>query len=141
MPNSLERPQQAVEGRSLALGDFALLAIRLVLAIALVLVAMGLLALAQAHAAEVRVKDLARIQGVRENELFGYGLVIGLNGTGDKGGTLFTAQSITSMLQRMGIQVPRDRVGVKNVAAVVVTAKLPPFARTGATLDILVSSL
>ncbi|HSB68417.1 MAG TPA: flagellar basal body P-ring protein FlgI [Candidatus Methylomirabilis sp.] len=102
---------------------------------------MGLLALAQAHAAEVRVKDLARIQGVRENELFGYGLVIGLNGTGDKGGTLFTAQSITSMLQRMGIQVPRDRVGVKNVAAVVVTAKLPPFARTGATLDILVSSL
>jgi flagellar P-ring protein precursor FlgI len=89
----------------------------------------------------VRVKDLARIQGVRENELFGYGLVIGLNGSGDKAGTLFTVQSIASMLQRMGVQIPRDRVGVKNVAAVVVTAKLPPFAKAGTTLDVLVSSL
>ncbi|MFB3816357.1 MAG: flagellar basal body P-ring protein FlgI [Candidatus Methylomirabilales bacterium] len=94
-----------------------------------------------AAAAEVRVKELARIQGVRENELLGYGLVIGLNGTGDKAGTLFTVQTITSMLQRMGIQVPRDRVGVKNVAAVVVTAKLPPFAKAGTTLDVVVSSL
>jgi flagellar P-ring protein precursor FlgI len=122
-------------------GEFASLAIRLVLAIILVLLAMSLLALAQAQAAEVRMKDLARIQGVRENELFGYGLVIGLNGTGDKAGTLFTVQSIASMLQRMGIQIPRDRVGVKNVAAVVITAKLPPFAKTGTTLDVLVSSL
>lgn len=94
-----------------------------------------------ACAAEVRVKDVARIQGVRENELLGYGLVIGLNGTGDKAGTLFTVQSIASMLQRMGVQVPRDRVGVKNVAAVVVTAKLPPFAKAGATMDVVVSSL
>jgi flagellar P-ring protein precursor FlgI len=91
--------------------------------------------------AEVRVKDVARIQGVRENELFGYGLVIGLNGTGDKAGTLFTVQSIASMLQRMGIQVPRDRIAVKNVAAVVITAKLPPFAKTGTGLDVVVSSL
>ncbi len=96
---------------------------------------------AAGHAMEVRVKDVARIQGVRENELFGYGLVIGLNGTGDKAGTLFTVQSIASMLQRMGIQVPRDRVGVKNVAAVVVTAKLAPFAKVGTTIDVLVSSL
>lgn len=93
------------------------------------------------EAGEVRVKDVARIQGVRENELLGYGLVIGLNGTGDKAGTLFTVQSITSMLQRMGIQVPRDRVGVKNVAAVVVAAKLPPFAKAGANVDVIVSSL
>ncbi len=92
-------------------------------------------------ASEVRVKDVARIQGVRENELFGYGLIIGLNGTGDKAGTVFTVQSISSMLQRMGIQVPRDRVGVKNVAAVVVTAKLPPFAKAGTTVDVVVSSL
>jgi flagellar P-ring protein FlgI len=90
---------------------------------------------------EVRVKDVARIQGVRENELLGYGLVIGLNGTGDKGGTQFTVQSITSMLQRMGVQVPRDRVGIKNVAAVVVTAKLPPFAKAGTGVDVTVSSL
>jgi len=101
----------------------------------------GVNLLAQAHAMEVRVKDVARIQGVRENELFGYGLLIGLNGTGDKAGTLFTVQSIASMLQHMGIQVPRDRVGVKNVAAVMVTAKLPAFAKAGTTLDVLVSSL
>jgi len=93
------------------------------------------------EASEVRVKDVARIQGVRENELLGYGLVIGLNGTGDKAGTLFTAQSIASMLQRLGISVPRDRISAKNVAAVVVTAKLPPFAKAGTTLDVIVSSL
>jgi flagellar P-ring protein FlgI len=94
-----------------------------------------------ADASDVRVKDVARIQGVRENELLGYGLVIGLNGTGDKAGTLFTAQSIASMLQRLGISVPRDRISAKNVAAVVVTAKLPPFAKAGTTLDVIVSSL
>lgn len=99
------------------------------------------LAAPSAEALDARVKDVARIQGVRENELFGYGLVIGLNGTGDKAGTLFTVQSIASMLQRMGIQVPRDRIGVKNVAAVVVTAKLPAFAKAGTTLDVAVSSL
>ena len=96
---------------------------------------------APVFAGDVRVKDVARIQGVRENELFGYGLVIGLNGTGDKAGTLFTVQSIASMLQRMGIQVPKDRMGVKNVAAVVITAKLPAFAKAGATMDVIVSSL
>jgi len=94
-----------------------------------------------AAAMEVRVKDIARIQGVRENELFGYGLVVGLNGTGDKAGTLFTVQSITSLLQRLEIQVPRDRVGVKNVAAVMVTAKLPSFAKVGTLLDVTTSSL
>jgi flagellar P-ring protein precursor FlgI len=93
------------------------------------------------EAGEVRVKDVARIQGVRENELLGYGLVIGLNGSGDKAGTIFTVQSIASMLQRMGVQVPRERVGVRNVAAVVVTAKLPPFGKAGASVDVIVSSL
>lgn len=99
------------------------------------------LAAPSADALDARVKDVARIQGVRENELFGYGLVIGLEGTGDKAGTLFTVQSIVSMLQRMGIQVPRERIGVKNVAAVVVTAKLPAFAKAGTALDVAVSSL
>jgi flagellar P-ring protein precursor FlgI len=93
------------------------------------------------EAGEVRVKDVARIQGVRENELYGYGLVIGLNGTGDKASTIFTVQSIASMLQRMGVQVPRDRIGVKNVAAVVVTAKLPAFAKAGTGLDVSVASI
>jgi len=101
----------------------------------------GLGALQFAWAGEVRIKELARIQGVRENELLGYGLVIGLNGTGDRAGTLFTVQSIVNMLQRLGIQVPRDRVGVKNVAAVVATATLPPFAKAGTGLDVQVSSL
>jgi flagellar P-ring protein FlgI len=94
-----------------------------------------------AFAADVRVKDIARIQGVRENELLGYGLVIGLNGTGDKSGTLFTIQSVANMLLRLGVQVPKDRMTVRNVAAVVVTAKLPAFAKSGSALDVLVSSL
>jgi flagellar P-ring protein precursor FlgI len=101
------------------------------------------LALGGAPAAgEVRVKDVARIHGVRDNALLGYGLVVGLNGTGDKArSSPFTPQAITSMLQRLGIQVPVDRLEAKNVAAVMVTAKLPPFSKPGATLDVTVSSL
>ena len=96
---------------------------------------------APAFAIEVRIKDVARIQGVRENELFGYGLVVGLNGTGDRDGTIFTAQSIANMLQRLNVQVPRAQLRVKNVAAVVVTAKFPPYSKPGGTVDALVSSL
>jgi flagellar P-ring protein precursor FlgI len=93
-------------------------------------------------AAQVRVKDVARVQGVRENSLYGYGLVIGLNGTGDRSrSNPFTPQAIVSMLQRLGISVPVDRLDGKNVAAVIVTAKLPPFARAGLALDVTVSSL
>ncbi|MFQ5588124.1 MAG: flagellar basal body P-ring protein FlgI [Nitrospiria bacterium] len=91
------------------------------------------------HAA--RVKDIASIEGVRNNALIGYGLVIGLNGTGDKTGTLFTVQSLSSMLSRMGITVNPNAVKVKNVAAVMVTATLPPFTRTGTQLDVVVSSM
>jgi flagellar P-ring protein precursor FlgI len=92
--------------------------------------------------AEVRVKDIARVMGMRDNSLYGYGLVVGLNGTGDRGGTSpFTPQSIASMLQRLGIAVPPLALNGKNVAAVMVTAKLPPFVRTGAQLDVTVSSL
>ena len=89
----------------------------------------------------VRVKDIAEIEGVRSNKLVGYGLVIGLNGTGDKSGTEFTIQSLVSMLERMGIKVDRSKVKVENVAAVVVTAELPPFARAGTRIDALVSSI
>ena len=94
-----------------------------------------------AAAADVRVKDMARIQGVRDNELFGYGLIIGLNGTGDSTQTVFTVQSVVNMLQRLGVNVPRSQITVKNVAAVAVTAKLPPFAKPGTTVDVQVSSL
>lgn len=104
--------------------------------------ALTVLLLASSATAEVRVKDIARVQGVRDNGLYGYGLVVGLSGTGDKGtSNPFTPQSVASMLQRLGIAVPIERLDGKNVAAVMVTAKLPPFARAGTTLDVTVSSL
>jgi flagellar P-ring protein precursor FlgI len=88
-----------------------------------------------------RIKDLTSIKGVRTNQLTGYGLVVGLDGTGDKSGTEFTIQSLVNMLERMGINVDKKDVSVKNVAAVVVTAKLPPFARIGSKMDVVVSSI
>jgi flagellar P-ring protein precursor FlgI len=92
--------------------------------------------------AEARVKDVARVLGIRDNSLYGYGLVIGLNGTGDKSqANPFTPQAIASMLLRLGISVPVERLDGKNVAAVIVTAKLPPFAKAGSTVDVTVSSL
>lgn len=92
-----------------------------------------------AHA--VRIKDVATVGGVRDNQLVGYGLVIGLNGTGDKKGTDFTIRSVASMLTKMGITVDPAVISVKNIAAVVVTAKLPPFAKKGNKLDVIVSSI
>jgi len=93
-------------------------------------------------AAQVRVKDVARVQGVRENDLYGYGLVLGLNGTGDRStSSPFTPQTIANMLQRLGIAIPPLALNSKNVAAVMVTAKLPPFIKSGSTVDVTVSSL
>lgn len=91
----------------------------------------------------VRLKEIASIQGVRSNQLMGYGLVVGLDGTGDQTTqTPFTAQSLNAMLQQMGIAVPPGvAMQVKNVAAVLVTATLPPFAQPGQPLDVNVSSL
>ncbi len=91
------------------------------------------------HAA--RVKDIAAFEGVRANQLIGYGLVVGLEGTGDKSGTEFTVQSLAAMLNRMGIKVDAGQVKVKNVAAVMVTAEIPPFAKPGTRIDITVSSM
>jgi flagellar P-ring protein precursor FlgI len=88
-----------------------------------------------------RLKDIASLKGVRDNQLIGYGLVVGLNGTGDGSGTKFTAQTLTNMLERLGIHAQPDRVKVANVAAVMVTANLPPFARLGSSIDVLVSSM
>jgi flagellar P-ring protein precursor FlgI len=88
-----------------------------------------------------RVKDITSIAGVRENQLIGYGLVVGLNGTGDGNSTEFTAQTVASMLRAMGVTVNAADLTVRNVAAVMVTATLPPFARTGSRIDVLVSSL
>ena len=95
------------------------------------------------QAQAVRLKEIAAVQGVRTNQLMGYGLVVGLDGTGDQTTqTPFTAQSINAMLQQMGITVPAGTaMQLKNVAAVLVTASLPPFAQPGQPLDINVSSL
>lgn len=92
-----------------------------------------------AHA--TRIKDIASFDGVRENQLVGYGLVVGLNGTGDADQTKFQTQSLVNMLERMGITINRADVKVKNVAAVMVTATLPPFSKQGTKIDALVSSL
>jgi flagellar P-ring protein precursor FlgI len=91
----------------------------------------------------VRLKEIAALQGVRSNQLMGYGLVVGLDGTGDQTTqTPFTTQSLNAMLQQMGITVPAGAaMQLKNVAAVLVTASLPPFAQPGQELDVNVSSL
>lgn len=94
-----------------------------------------------AHAQSVRLKDVASIEGVQNNQLIGYGIVVGLNGSGDSTQAKFTTQSIANMLQSYGITVAADKLKVKNVAAVMITATLPPFARQGSTIDVVVSSL
>ncbi len=89
----------------------------------------------------VPLKSLASIAGVRINQLVGYGLVTGLNGTGDKDTTKFTNQSLANMVKRMGISVSAADLRVKNVAAVIVTAKLLPFGRVGNRIDVTVSTI
>jgi flagellar P-ring protein precursor FlgI len=97
-----------------------------------------------APAAAMRLKEVASVQGVRTNQLVGYGLVVGLDGTGDQTTqTPFTTQSMTALLQQMGVTTPAGSTAIqlKNVAAVLVTAQLPPFAQPGQTIDVNVSSL
>ena len=89
----------------------------------------------------VRLKDLVSIEGVRTNQLIGYGLVVGLNGTGDRQQTQFSVQSLTNLLQRMGVTTPPAAITVKNTAAVLVTATLPAFAQPGAQLDATVAAI
>jgi len=103
-------------------------------------------AAASAMAVPVKVRDVVDIQGARENQLIGYGIVVGLPGTGDtvigaRSGTIFTVQSIINMLKRFGIVVPQQFVRVRNVAAVMVTASMPPYLKGGSKLDVVVSSL
>ncbi|MCC5648000.1 flagellar basal body P-ring protein FlgI, partial [Nostoc sp. CHAB 5824] len=90
-----------------------------------------------------RIKDIADVQGVRGNQLVGYGLVVGLEGTGDGQAAFFTVQSIANTLRRQGLtlDVPLSQLQVKNVAAVLVTANLPAFAKNGSLIDVTVSSI
>ncbi len=95
----------------------------------------------QAAGDGTRLKDLVSLEGVRENQLVGYGIVVGLNGTGDKRQTVFSAQSLTNLLARMGVQVDPTTILVRNTAAALVTANLPAFAQPGTRIDILVSAI
>jgi flagellar P-ring protein FlgI len=89
----------------------------------------------------VKIRDLTNVEGVRENPLIGYGMVVGLTRTGDSQQTVFTTQTLANIMQRMGAQIPPATAVVKNVAAVFVTATLPAFAQPGLTLDVTVSSI
>jgi flagellar P-ring protein FlgI len=89
----------------------------------------------------VRLKDLVSIEGVRANQLVGYGLVVGLAGTGDRQQTVFSAQSLTNLLLNMGVSVSPTLITVKNTAAVMVTATLPPYAQPGGALDATVAAM
>ena len=95
----------------------------------------GLSCRRQSEDHKVLIRDVASVEGIRNNSLIGYGLVVGLKGTGDKQQTYFTIQTLASILQRMGVEIPasviQTTVQVKNVAAVFVTASLPPFSRPG----------
>jgi len=107
----------------------------------------ALLSLSAAQAAadnsnrRVLIRDITSVEGVRDNMLVGYGLVVGLNRTGDTQQTYFTVQTLANAMQKMGVLISPTQVEVKNVAAVFVTASLPPFARPGARLDVTVSSV
>ncbi len=90
---------------------------------------------------ELRIRDIARFKGIRDNQLTGFGLIVGLKGTGDRKTTIFTNQAIVNMLKRFGINDPVNQIRVRNVAAVMVTANLPAFAKKGDKIDVVVSSM
>lgn len=109
-------------------------------ALLLFLAIIGLLCQPQSVRA-ARLKDIATVQGVRNNQLIGYGLVVGLEGTGDGKKAVFTNQSLVNMMGNLGVQLNKDQVSVRNVAGVMVTAQLPPFVKSGQTIDVVLSSL
>jgi flagellar P-ring protein precursor FlgI len=90
---------------------------------------------------KVFIRDVTSVEGVRENPVLGYGMVVGLKGTGDRQQTIFSTQTLANMLQRMGMQIPAGTIKVNNVAAVFVTSTLPPFSRPGTHLDVTVASV
>ncbi|MDD3312325.1 flagellar basal body P-ring protein FlgI [Pseudodesulfovibrio sp.] len=128
--------------RNTAVVDTAETVRTLVLAILFgVTLAFGAGLLAPVEAGAARLKDIANFSGVRSNDLVGYGLVVGLSGTGDGTSSTFTMRSMANMLEKMGVEANPDTLKPKNVAAVMVTAKLPVSAKPGSQLDVTVSSL
>src|ERR1035438_3662194 len=109
---------------------------------ALILVGLSLHQIpASAEPPAARLKELVSLEGVRDNQLIGYGIVVGLKGTGDRQQTLFTAQSLANMLQQMGVTVNSSTMLVRNTAAAMVTATLPPFAQPGMQIDVTVAAM
>ncbi|HEX5430965.1 MAG TPA: flagellar basal body P-ring protein FlgI, partial [Bryobacteraceae bacterium] len=100
-----------------------------------------LLAAVLRAAGGTRLKELASLEGVRDNQLIGYGLIAGLNGTGDKRQTIFSAQTLTNILKRMGVTVDPNLILVRDMAAVMVTATLPPFAQPGTRIDVTAAAI
>src|SRR5437016_10671197 len=96
---------------------------------------------AQAPVPATRLKDVASLEGAPATPIIGYGLVVGLNKTGDRRQTIFSAQTLASMLERFGVSVPATQIKIENIASVLVTAELPPYARNGAKLDVTASSI
>jgi flagellar P-ring protein precursor FlgI len=116
--------------------------VRAIFALMMALVAVGSFFPTEAQAKTSRIKDIVDIEGVRENQLVGYGLVVGLNGTGDSlNNSPFTEQSLIAMLERLGVNVRGENLNTGNVAAVMVTATLPPFTNQGGHIDVSVSAL
>ena len=109
--------------------------------VSLLLAVVAVLLASTQSAPAARLKDLVSIEGVRDNMLIGYGIVVGLNGTGDRQQTVFSTQSLSNLLQKMGVNVPPTALRVNNIAAVMVTASLPAFATPGLKIDLTVSSL
>ncbi|MDE2154490.1 MAG: flagellar basal body P-ring protein FlgI [Xanthomonadaceae bacterium] len=107
----------------------------------ILLVALSFCPAAWADSGSVRLKEIARVEGVRDNALTGYGLVVGLAGTGDSGRNRLTVQSVANELSHFGVNISPDDLNSRNVAAVMVTSTLPPFAESGQKLDISVSSI
>ncbi len=105
---------------------------------AIVLITIALLPAARGA---TRLKDLVSIEGVRDNQLVGYGLVVGLAGTGDKRTTIFSTQSLANMLERMGVSVSPTAMRVANTAAVMITATLQPFAQPGTKIDVTIAAI
>jgi flagellar P-ring protein precursor FlgI len=106
-----------------------------------VLCVLPLLMAADGRAAGSRLKEVAALEGVRDNQLIGYGLVVGLNHTGDSQQTLFSNQALTNLLRRMGVTVDPTQIQVHDMAAVMVTANLPPFAQPGTRIDVIAAAI
>jgi flagellar P-ring protein precursor FlgI len=134
----MKDPTEQYEGKSQPDG-FWMLAVGIILLL-LAAAMPGQGTTSPANERRARVKDISSIEGIRDNQLVGYGLVVGLQGTGDSQQTTFPTQTLSAMLLRMGVSVPATAIRVQNLAAVFVSATLPPFARPGTKLDITASS-